>query len=138
MPHPHSQLNLLYNLCKANAINRTKMLWMTDMRKTFFFILFLFYRFFTLKKSNRFYLLLENHACRDRSSDLCCDIICFWHKKYLSKMQDTKAAILSVLKGGRKIWLSSVNNTSDINNDWELTATRCDLDVLNSSRWKGK
>ena len=30
-------------------------------------------------------------------------------------MQDTKATILSVLKGARKIWLSSVNNTSDIN-----------------------
>lgn len=110
-----------------------------DMWKAFLFLHFvLFYGFFSSKESSRFYLLLESHACRDISSDLYCDIICFWHKKYLSKMQDTKATILNVLKGARKIWLSSVNNKSDINNDWKLRATRCNLDALNSLRWKDK
>lgn len=102
----------------------------------FFFHFVLFYGFFTLKESNRFYLLLEKHACRGCSSDLCCDIICFWHKKYLSQMQVTKTTILSVLKGARKTWLLSVNNTSHINSDWKLTATRCDFRCFKSLNMK--
>lgn len=104
---------------------------------TFFsscFVLWLF----TLKDSNSFYLLLGKHAWRGCGSDLYCDIICFWHKKYLSQMQDTKASLLSVLKGARKTQLLSVNNTSDINNDWKLTATRSDWGASNPWKWKGK
>lgn len=105
----------------------------------YFFLKFvLFYGFFTLKDSNRFYHLLEKQACRGWSSDLCCDIICFWHKKYLSKMQDTKATIPSVLRVARRTWLSSVNNISEINNDWKLTATRYNLDASDSWKWKGR
>lgn len=125
--HPHSQLNVLHNLCKASTINWSKRLWMVCSICFLDFVLF-YVVFFTLEEPNRFYLRLENHARRAWSNDLCYGIICFWHKKYLSKMQDTRATILSVLRGERSIWLS-VNNIFDINNDWKLTVTRYDLDA---------